>query len=531
MPPSFTKYLKSDRRTLCLLRHPHLSLRGAHQIHAHLLVSGFISDPYAAGKLAAFCAVSPRGDLRHATLLFRRLPCRSAFLWNTMIRAHVERGQAGDALSLYRDMLAAGFLPNNYTFSFLLRACVDRDSLSDGQKFHALIVELGWEAYDFVQNGLLHMYSSCGCLRSARKLFDGSPDRDVVSWTAMLTGYAKQGQMANARELFNRMPERNVVSWSTLIGMYAQFGRFKEALDVFNEMQVCGIQPNQAAIVGALSACGSLGALDQGMWIHAFARRNAMELNRILGTALIDMYAKCGCIESAVEVFELMLERDVFAYTAMISGLSNNGCIKEALGLFSRMEEERVRPNEVTFICALSACARIGFVDQGRMIFESMDGVYYIKPGVEHYGCLVDLLGRAGLVEEAKKVVSEMPMEPDSYVLGALLNACGMHGVTELGRETIEDLKKLRLDHGGIHVLMSNMYASADQWENVAKARRAMEVRQAMKVPGCSMVEVDGVAYEFVAGDRSHKQIKEIISAIRGIDKQLRSFSNDPSAI
>lgn len=346
----------------------------------------------------------------------------------------------------------------------------------------------------------------------------------------MLTGYAKQGKLADARELFDRMPERNVVSWSTLISMYAQFGRFKEALDAFNEMQVYGIQPNQAAVVGALSACGSLGALDQGMWIHAFARRNTMELNRILGTALIDMYAKCGRIESAMEVFELMPERDVFAFTAMISGLSNNGCIEEALGLFSRMEEERMRPNEVTFICTLSACARIGFVDRGRTIFESMDGVYDIKPGVEHYGCLVDLLGRAGLVEEAKKVVREMPMEPDSYVLGALLNACGMHGVTEVGRETIEGLKKLSLDHGGVHVLMSNMYASVDQWEDVAKVRRAMEARQVMKVPGCSMVEVDGVAYEFVAGDRSHKQMKEIILAIRGIDKQLRSFSNDPSA-
>nr|XP_009394320.2 PREDICTED: pentatricopeptide repeat-containing protein At5g66520-like [Musa acuminata subsp. malaccensis]XP_018683297.1 PREDICTED: pentatricopeptide repeat-containing protein At5g66520-like [Musa acuminata subsp. malaccensis] len=531
MLPSLTKYFKSDLRTLSLLRHPRLSMREAKRIHAHLLVSGTISDPYAAGKLVAFCAVSDRGDLDYAGLVFRCLPCRSAFLWNTMIRAHVERGRPADALRLYYQMFAAGFLPNNYTFSFLLRACLDRDSLSDGRKFHAMIVGLGWESYDFVQNGLIHMYSYCGCVDSARKLFDCSSNRDVISWTAMINGYAKLGKLDAARELFDRMPERNAVSWSAMITMYAQFGRFKEALEVFSEMQLARVQPNHAGIVGALSACGSLGALDQGKWIHVFAERNGMELDKILGTALIDMYAKCGCVNNALEVFHSMPERDVYAYTAMISGLSNSRHIEEAMDLFSRMEEEGVRPNEVTFICVLSACGRMGLVDRGREIFESMEGVYKIKPGVEHHGCLVDLLGRAGRVEEAKKVVREMPMEPDSYVLGALLNACSMHGEAELGRETVESLKKLGLDHSGVHVLMSNMCASADRWEDVARVRREMEMRKVMKVPGCSMIEVDGVACEFIAGDRSHAQMKEILVAIKRIDMQLRSFGDDTFAI
>ncbi|CAL9071275.1 unnamed protein product [Musa textilis] len=531
MLPTLTKYVKSDLRTLSLLRHPRLSMREAKQIYAHLLVSGTISDPYAAGKLVAFCAVSDRGDLDYAGLVFRCLPCRSAFLWNTMIRAHVERGRPADALCLYYQMFAAGYLPNNYTFSFLLRACLDRDSLSDGRKFHAMIVGLGWESYDFVQNGLIHMYSSCGCVDSARKLFDRSSNRDVISWTAMISGYAKLGKLDFARELFDRMPERNAVSWSAMISMYAQFGRFKEALEVFSEMQLAGVQPNHAGIVGALSACGSLGALDQGKWIHVFAERNGMELDKILGTALIDMYAKSGCVNNALEVFRSMPERDVYAYTAMISGLSNGRHIEEAIDLFGRMEEEGVRPNEVTFICVLSACGRMGLVDRGREIFDSMERVYKIKPGVEHHGCLVDLLGRAGLIEEAKKVVREMPMEPDSYVLGALLNACSMHGEAELGRETAERLKKLGLDHSGVHVLMSNMCASADSWEDVVGVRREMEMRKVMKVPGCSMIEVDGVACEFIAGDRSHAQMKEILVAIEGIDMQLRSFGDDTFAI
>ncbi|WOL13378.1 hypothetical protein Cni_G22148 [Canna indica] len=527
MRTPFTKYLKSDGRTISLLSDPRLSMREAMQIHAHLLASGTISDPYAAGKLIAFCAVSGHGDLRYADLVFQRLPCRSAFLWNTMIRAHVERGQHADSLHLYGQMLAAGFLPNNYTFSFLLRACIDRNSLRDGRKFHATIVGLGWESYDFVQNELIHMYSSCGCLDSARKLFDCSSHRDIISWTAMVNGYAKLGRVDAARELFDQMPERNVVSWSTVISMYAQFGRFKEALEVFNEMQLSGIQPNQAAIVSALSASGSLGALDQGRWIHAFVDRNGMELNRVLGTALIDMYAKCGCIKTALEIFEVMPERDVYVYTAMISGMSNHGQVEKALKLFSRMEEEGVRPNEVTFICIISACARMGLVDQGKEIFESMHQFYNMQPGVEHYGCLVDLLGRAGLIEDAEKVVREMPMKPDSYVLGALLNACAMYGKAELGKEAVESIKNLGLDHSGVHVMISNLYALTYRWGDVIKARTAMEVRQVMKVPGCSMVEVDGVACEFVAGDRSHSQMEEIISVIKGVDKQLRSLSDD----
>ncbi|XP_010935476.1 pentatricopeptide repeat-containing protein At5g66520 [Elaeis guineensis] len=518
-----SKYLKSDKRTLSLLHHPHLSMRGAEQIHAHLLVSGAIADPYAAGKLVAFLALSTRGDLANAALLFHRLPYRSAFLWNTMIRAHVDRNQPLEALSLYGQMLSSDFAPNNYTFSFLLRACLDLSSLSDGQKFHAQIVKLGWEPYDFVQNGLIHMYSSCGCIDSACRLFDGSLNRDVISWTAMVNGYAKSGQIDVARELFDRMPERNVVSWSAMITSYAQIGRFQEALDFFNEMQLAGVRPNHAGIVGALSACGSLGALDQGRWIHAFVERNAMELDRVLGTALTDMYAKCGSIETALQVFDAMSERDVFAYTSMISGLSNHGHSEKAIDLFLKMREEGVKPNEVTFICVLSACSRMGLVDQGREIFASMDVVYGIKPGVEHYGCLVDLLGRAGLLEEAKRVVREMPMEPDSYVLGALLNAYREHGEVELGKEAVESLIELGLDHSGVHVLLSNMYASAYRWEDVLKVRKGMEEKKVKKVPGCSMIEVDGVACEFVSGDRSHSQMDEIVSTVKEMDKQLKS--------
>ncbi|XP_072994932.1 pentatricopeptide repeat-containing protein At5g66520-like [Typha latifolia] len=526
--PALTKRFKRcDFLTLSLLHHhPHLSLRSLNQIHAHLLVSGAIADPFAAAKLLSLVSLS--GDLDHSRFLFSHLPRRSTFLYNSLIKTHLEKDLFYESLSLYKQMLALGFSPNNYTFSFLLRACVGVSSLLDGKKFHAHIVRLGWESYDFVQNGLIHMYSSCGCVDSARKLFDQSLSKDVITWTAMVHGYVKSGHISFARAMFEQMPERNAVSWSTMITAYAQSGEFREALKLFNEMQVVGVCPNHAGIVGALSACGFLGALEQGKWIHAFVERNGMELDRILGTALIDMYAKCGYIETAWQVFDAMIERDVFAFTSMISGLSNHGHSKKAVDLFDRMQVEGVRPNEVTFICVLSACGRMGLVEQGREIFKSMNEIYGIEPGVEHYGSLVDLLGRAGLFEEAKRIIKDMPMEPDSYVLGALLNACTVHGNMELGRQMVESLAEFGLDHSGVHVLLSNMYASASRWEDVMKVRKRMEEKKVRKLPGCSMIEVDGMACEFVAGDRSHLQMEEILVIVKGMDKQMKSSGDDP---
>lgn len=525
-----TKYLASDKGTLSLLRRCGLTMRGVNQIHALLVVSGAIADPYTAGKIVAFCAISGRGDLGYAHLIFRGLPRPSMFLWNTMMRAHVERDEPFAALNLYCQMLATGNLPNNYTFSFVLRACLHLSALADGRKLHAQIAKLGWESYDFVQNELIHMYATCGCVDSARRVFDQSLNRDVISWTAMVHGYAVSARIEEARELFDKMPERNAVSWSAMLTGYVQAEMFREALCLFSEMQRAGTQPNHAGVVGALTACAFLGALDQGRWIHAYVERNKMELDRILGTALIDMYAKCGSIETAWQIFGGMPERDVFAYTSMISGLSNHGHSEKAIQLFRKMEADRVKPNEITFICVLTSCSRVGLVAEGKKIFDSMSTAHGIEPGVEHYGCLVDLLGRAGLLAEAATAVREMPMDPDAYVLGALLNACRIHGNVELAKETVESLEELGLDHGGVYVLLSNMYASANRWQHVAEVRKGMESKRVRKIPGCSMIEVDGVACEFVAGDSAHHLNAEIISTLKMMDAQLKVSSTEGCA-
>lgn len=439
-----------------------------------------------------------------------------------MIRAFNEQGKSQHAISLFTRMFGCGFLPTNHTFSFVLRACSDLSQLKLGLVCHAQAIKLGWESYDFVQNGLIHLYAVCNHLHCCRRLFDSSSNRDIITWTAVINGYVKSGQVEAARQLFDEMPMKNNVSWSVMINGYVQVGSFQKALDLFNDMLHSGFHPNRSSIVLALSACGFLGALDQGRWIHTYVDKKKMNLDVILGTALVDMYAKCGCIDLAYRVFEEMPHRDVFAFTSLISGLANHGESKQAITLLTRMNTEGIRPNEITFICVLNACSRMGLVKEGLKVFETMSEVYGISPRVQHYGCLVDLLGGAGMLEEAKKVVNKMPMEPDSYVLGALLNACRVHGNVELGREMVEGLVKRGLDFSGVHVLLSNIYASVDEWDYVENVRKKMEDENVKKDPGCSLIEVDGVVCEFVAGKKVVSEEIEVLSF--GMDKHLRSY-------
>ncbi|PUZ78392.1 hypothetical protein GQ55_1G449100 [Panicum hallii var. hallii] len=483
---------------LQLLCRPSLSAAQLRQVHAQLLTSSslLLADRFLPNQLLR--SLHPLGTLR----LFPRL----------------------------RRILPA-FRPNNYAFSFLLKASADSTG-SDARfvsSLHALAVVLAWDAHAYVANGLIHAYASHGLLPSARRLFDGalsSRAADVCSWTSLLTAYARAGRVDEARALFDEMPRRNDVSWSAMLSAYVAAGSFADAVRLFEDMLRSGARPNRAAVVGVLTACGALGALEQGRWVHALvaARPSQVGMDGVVATALIDMYAKCGSLDAARQVFAAATteQRDVFAYTAMISGLSDHGRCQEAMELFGKMQAEGVRPNEVTFICVLTACGRAGLVGRAKEIFRSMAAEHGVQPGVEHYGCLVDVLGRAGRLREALAVVRSMPMRPDSYVLGALLSACAAQGDVDVGKQVVEWLAEQGLDHSGVHVQLSNMYAAWSEWEEVARVRRAMDQRNVAKVPGCSMLEVDGVACEFVAGDRSHPRMREIMAAVTDLHEHLR---------
>jgi pentatricopeptide repeat protein len=459
---------------LQLLCRPSLSRAQLRQVHAVLVTSSALADRFLPNKLLrSLLPAHPLGVLR----AFRRLR-----------------------------RLVPAFRPNAYTFSFLLTAAAASCDARLVPSLHALALVLsccgGGDPQGYVSNGLIHSYASRGglLLCSARRLFDealSSGRTDVCSWTALLTAYARDGQVDRARALFDGMPRRNGVSWSAMLSAYVAAGGFAEALQLFQEMLSCGVRPNRAAVVGALASCGALGALEQGRWLHAYTRGTR---DAVVATALVDMYAKCGSLDAALQVFDDAATKDVFTYTAMISGLSDHGRCQDAIRLFHQMQQG-VRPNEVTFICVLTACARAGLVQRARDIFRTMASLHGIQPGVKHYACLVDVLGRAGMLEEALDLVRAMPMRPDYYVLGALLNACTAHGHLELGRQVVAWLAELGLDHSGVHVQLSNMYAGSSNWDDVLKVRTAMDAKDVLKLPGCSMVQVNG---EFAPSDRAH---------------------------
>ncbi|KAG0483838.1 hypothetical protein HPP92_011922 [Vanilla planifolia] len=540
------------------------------QIHGHVLKFGFCLDVYVLNTLINMYSVY--GDLEDARLLFDESPVLDSVSWNTMLAAYVQAGDVDNSLyffnkmpvqniiasnsmialfgrnkrvedarklfdemtcrdvvawtamitcyeqnEMYKEALQLFYLMKNTAFPMdevvmvsVLVACVSLGAPKDGQVVHALIIRLGLEAYLNLQNALIHLYSSLGNIGDAQLLFDSGYFLDQISWNSMISGFLKCGFVDKAKHFFDAMPEKDLVSWSTMISGYAQLGHFSNALTLFHEMQIKGIRPDEATLVSVISACTSVSALEQGKWVHAYIRKHAIPLKLFLGTTLLDMYMKCGCIETAQEVFNEMEERGISTWNAMILGLSMNGLFKEALEKFAEMERYGVLPNEITFVGVLGACCHGGLVDEGRKHFNSMKHNYNLKPNIKHYGCMVDLLGRVGLLSEAEELIESMPMAPDVATWGALLGACRKHGNAALGERVGRKVIELEPKHDGFHVLLSNIYASKGKWDELKDVRCMMKQRKVIKKPGCSMIETNGTVHEFLSGDNSHPQMEAI---------------------
>jgi pentatricopeptide repeat protein len=394
-----------------------------------------------------------------------------------------------------------------------------------GPQLHSLILRAGLAASDaHVSASLVQVYCACGRLAAARSVFDEMLDRDVVAWNVMIAGYVKSGDLVGARELFDAMPERNVVSWTTLIGAYAQMKQPEEAVEVFRRMQVEeGIEPDGVALLSVLSACGDLGAVDLGEWVHMFVVRRGLFQKIPLMNAIIDMYMKCGCIEKAVEVFEGMEEKSVVTWTTLIAGFALHGLGLQAVEMFRRMETENVVPNDVTFLAVLSACSHVGLTDLGRWYFNVMVSHYRMKPRVEHYGCMVDILGRAGCLMEAQDLVQEMPFKANAAIWGALLAAARTHGDTGLGEQALLHLIDLESHNSGNYILLSNIYAEQERWDDVSKLRKAMKERGLKNVPGASSIEIDGMVHEFTSRDGSHPCLHKICELLCEVNTNMKS--------
>ncbi|KAL2906377.1 Pentatricopeptide repeat-containing protein ELI1 chloroplastic [Bienertia sinuspersici] len=390
-------------------------------------------------------------------------------------------------------MLTRGVEPNAFTFSSLLKSCL----INDGVLLHSQAIKYGFDGDLFVRTGLLDVYAKHGHLDDARLMFDEIQKKDVVCWNVMIDGYA-------------------------------QNGRPNDALELFQQMLKAKLKPNEVTLLPVLSACGQLGALELGKWVHSYIVSNKIQVNVHVGTALIDMYAKCGGLEDARLVFDGITCKDVVAWNSMIVGYAMHGFSKEALQLFDELRRMGFRPTDITFIGVLNACAHAGLVPEGKEFFSMMKEEYNLEPKVEHYGCMVNLLGRAGQVEEAYLLAKDIDTDADPVLWGTLLGACRLHGNISLGEEIAEFLVSRNLASDGTYVLLSNMYAGAGNWDGVAKVRAMMREKGIQKEPGCSSIEVNNKVHEFLAGDMRHPKSKDIYMMLEELNKWLEAHGYSP---
>ncbi|PHT66789.1 hypothetical protein T459_31214 [Capsicum annuum] len=499
------------------------------QLHAQIIKLGLSNDNDAMGRVIKLCALSHSCDLNYALKVFDKMPEPDTFIYNTVIRGFLKCHMLIDCFVFYSRMLEL-VVPNNFTFPPLIRICCIENAVEEGKQIHGHVLKFGFGDDRFTLNNLIYMYVNLRCLDEARKVFDKMRDRDEVSLTTLISGYAQWGYVEEAFRVFDSIEEKSCVCWNAMISGYVQNNKFDEAFALFERMRVENVVVDKFLAASMLSACTRLGALKQGEWIVEYVMKRGIDLDAKLAATIIDMYCKCGCLDKGVRFFKGLSRKGISSWNCMIGGLAMHGKGEAAIELLKEMERERVAPDYITFVNLLSACAHSGLVEEGKHYFCYMKEAYGIEPGMEHYGCLVDLLGRAGLLVEARRVISEMPMSPDVGVLGALLGACRIHKNIELGEMIGKQVIELEPQNSGRYVLLANLYAYAGRWEDVASIRKLMNDRGVKKAPGFSIVELEGAVNEFIAGGRTHPQAKEIYAKVTEMLDRIKSAGYIPDS-
>lgn len=565
------------------------ALRRGKEIHEHIIRSGFSSYVFVGNALISMYSKCKR--IEDARKVFDKMSEQNVVSWNAMIVGYAQNNRDDEALELFRAMQITGTVPDSATMACVIPVCGRLAALQRGKEIHSYATRRGFGSDALVGNSLIDMYAKCGSLTEALQVFEKFSQQTVVSWTAAIRAYASNGNYVKALELFYKMnlqglspdvvtltsilsvcaqsgalqdgkdvhyyisrygfdsdvavgnalvdlyvkcgnmedahcvfckmSQRDAITWNTIIAGYSQNAQPDEALKHFRQMQLT-LKPNPLTISSVLPACTGLAALHQGKEIHGYTIKNDLLSDVVVGNALIDMYAKCGSIKYARKLFDSVPQKDVVSWTIMIAGYGMNGHGEDALFLFDQMKNAGVMPNHITFIAILYACSRAGLVAEGWKFFNLISLEWHIVPKLEHYSCMVDLLCRAGCLDEAYKFIKGMPLEPDASIWGTLLEACKIHCNIELGELVADQVFELEPENARYYETLSNIYADAGRWKSVAKVRNKMNIMRVRKNPGCSWIVIRNRVHAFPAGDRSHPQAEKIYGMLESLAGRMK---------
>lgn len=473
------------------------AVREGQRVHVHMIKTHYLPPVYLRTRLIVF--YNKCDCLLDARKVLDEMPDRNVVSWTAMISAYSQRGFSSQALKLFAEMMKSDTEPNEFTFATILTSCTGSSRLEFALQIHSLIIKRNFESHIFVGSSLLDMYAKAGRIHEAREVFDCLPERDVVSCTAIISGYA-------------------------------QLGLDEEALELFRRLQREGMSSNYVTYASLLTALSGLASLDHGKQVHNHVLRRQLPFYMVLQNSLIDMYSKCGNLGYARRIFDKMPERSVISWNAMLVGYGKHGMGREVIELFKLMREEnKIKPDSVSFLAVLSACSHGGMEDRGLEIFDEMvSGKDGVEPDIEHYGCVVDLLGRAGRVEEAFEFTKKMAFKPTAAILGSLLGACRVHSNLDIGEFVGRWLLEIEPENAGNYVILSNLYASAGRWEDVRVLRELMMQKVVVKEPGRSWIEHDQVLHTFHANDRSHPRREEVFVKLKEVSVRLKEAGYVP---
>ncbi|KAF8395640.1 hypothetical protein HHK36_019590 [Tetracentron sinense] len=530
LPPNsnlHSRYKTSRKRIISLLQNC-TNANQILQIHAKIIRNGHEQDPFVLFALLRLC--SNCNSLDYALKVFEQTENPNVYLYTALIEGHISSESCLDVIGIYSRMVRQSIEPDPYAISYVLKACGLNLALKEGREVHGRVLKLRLYSNRAVRMKLLEFYAKCGEIKDAGRVFDVMFEEDVVASTVMISSYVDHGLIKHASTIFDRVEAKDTVCWTAMIDGLVRNGEMNKALKLFRKMQMENVRPNEVTIVCVISACSQMGTLELGRWVHSYLEKYEIKLNRFVGSALINMYSRCGSLDEAKRVFIKMEERDVVTYNSMIVGLAMHGRSTEAIEMFKLMKKKGLKPSHITFVGVLNACSHGGLVDLGFEIFHSMTEEYRMEPQIEHYGCMVDLLGRVGRLEDAYNFIKEMRVgvAPDHIMWGALLSACKIHRNLELGERVAKILLLGGAADSGTYVLLSNVYASSGKWSEAAQVRAKMKESGIEKELGCSSIEVNNEIHEFLLGDHRHPQREEIYRITTTANLPVLYFVSSP---